>query len=77
MASRLALDIVRMVLEFDSAEPSTADRIARIYRHGRVVSHVATGGRVSIEADIPRRLVPMLTGRPVEEAMPMEMRRAR
>ncbi len=76
MASRMALDIVRLVLEFDATEPSTASRIARIYRHGRVLGHVATGGKVSVEADIPRRLVPLLSGRPAEEDFPMETGRA-
>jgi GTP-binding protein HflX len=77
MASRLALDKVRLVLEFDAAEPSTAGRIARIYRHGRVLGHVATDGRVSVEVDIPRRLVPILTGRPDDDAVPVGISRAR
>jgi hypothetical protein len=42
-----------------------------------VLGHVATDGRISVEADIPRRLVALLTGRSTEEAMPVETRRAR
>ena len=40
-------------------------QIARLYRVARVVSHVATNGRVVIEADVPRRYIARLTT-PVE-----------
>ena len=33
------------------------ERIARVYRHARVVSHVTSDGRVAIEADVPRRVL--------------------
>jgi GTPase len=57
VASRLALDTRRVHLEFDSRSEADRDRIARVYRHARVVSHVAIDHRVSIEADIPRRVL--------------------
>jgi GTP-binding protein HflX len=57
IASRLALDVRRVTLTFDPDEPADRERIARVYRHGRVIEHETRDGRVSIVADIPRRLV--------------------
>jgi GTP-binding protein HflX len=55
IAERLELDTRRVTLEFDSESAEDRERIARIYRHARVVSHVTSDGRVAIEADVPRR----------------------
>jgi GTP-binding protein HflX len=52
IASRLALDVRRMTIELDAGDA----RIARIYRHARVLVHEARDGRVSIVADVPRRI---------------------
>ncbi len=57
VAERVELDTRRVVLEFDSASEEDRERIARVYRHGRVVSHVTNEGRVEIEADVPRRVL--------------------
>jgi GTP-binding protein HflX len=57
VASRLALDVRRMTLTFDPDDPADRDRISRIYRHAHVVVHEARDGRISIVADIPRRLI--------------------
>ena len=57
IASRLALDVRRMTIELDAAD---RERIARIYRHARVLVHEARDGRVSIVADVPRRVVASL-----------------
>jgi GTP-binding protein HflX len=56
LASRLALDVLRMTIELDAGNASDHERIARIYRHARVLVHEARDGRVSIVADVPRRL---------------------
>ncbi len=64
VASRLALDVRRITLVFDPDDPGDRERIARLYRHGRVLTHEARDGRVSIEADVPRRLASQLE-RPV------------
>jgi GTP-binding protein HflX len=61
IASRLALDTRRITITFDSAKAFDRDQIARLYRVARVVSHVATNGRVVIEADVPRRYIARLT----------------
>ena len=56
MTSRLALDVRRMTIELDANDPADRERIARIYRHARVLVHEARDGRVSIVADVPRRM---------------------
>jgi len=61
VASRLALDVVRMTLTFDPADADDRERIARVYRHGRVVVHEERDNRIQIVADIPRRLADRVT----------------
>jgi GTP-binding protein HflX len=61
VASRLALDTRRITIAFDSDKEFDRQQIARMYRIARVVSHVATNGRVVIEADVPRRFIERLT----------------
>lgn len=56
MEGRLALDTTIVRLEFDPGD----DRIGQVYRLGRILSHVAADGRVSIEAEVPRRIVDRL-----------------
>ena len=61
IASRLALDTRRVTITFDSGKEFDRQQIARLYRVARVISHVATNGRVVIEADVPRRFIERLT----------------
>jgi GTPase len=68
MTARLALDTRRITIAFDSDKEFDRQQIARLYRVARVVSHVATNGRVVIEADVPRRFIERLTTPAVEEA---------
>lgn len=59
---RLSLETQRVTLEFNQEDEGDRQRIARLYRHARVHSHhAADDGRVSIEADVPRRLLSRLT----------------
>jgi GTP-binding protein HflX len=60
ITSRLALDVVRVTLTFDPDSAGDRERIARVYRHARVVLHETRGDQVSIVADVPRRLLPRL-----------------
>ena len=53
----LGLDTRRVTVSFDSEDAADRQRMARLYRLARVVSHVMTGGRAVIEADVPRRLM--------------------
>jgi GTP-binding protein HflX len=55
ITEKLELDTRRVTLEFDEHDADHREKIARVYRHARVVSHVASDGRVAIEADVPRR----------------------
>ncbi len=57
MEGRTALDTTRLTLEFAADSDADRERIAQLYRLGRILRHVAADGRVSIEADVPRRLV--------------------
>ena len=57
IASRLALDVRRVTLTFDPESPADRQRIAQLYRLARVLVHETRDDRVSIVADIPRRLL--------------------
>ncbi len=61
VASRLALDTRRITITFDSEKDFDRQQISRLYRVARVISHVATNGKVVIEADVPRRFIERLT----------------
>src|SRR5688572_16413390 len=68
IASRLALDTRRITITFDTDKEFDRQQIVRLYRVARVISHVATNGRVVIEADVPRRFIERLTTPAPEEA---------
>jgi GTP-binding protein HflX len=58
IARQLAADRTRIVLELDRSDEGDRALLADLYRHGRVVSFESgTDDVVSIEADVPRRLV--------------------
>jgi GTP-binding protein HflX len=57
IASRLALDVVRVTLTFDPDSAADRERIARVYRHAHVVLHETRDAEVSLVADVPRRLL--------------------
>jgi GTP-binding protein HflX len=56
MEAHLAFDTILVRLHFAPGD----DRIAQVYRLGRILSHVAANGRVSIEAEVPRRVAARL-----------------
>jgi GTP-binding protein HflX len=57
IASRLALDMQRFAFTYDPDRSSDRERIARAYRHGRILKHETRGGRVRLVGDVPRRLL--------------------
>ena len=57
METHLALDTTLVSLAFSSAQHDTRDRVAELYRLGRIVRHVTTDGSIAIEAEVPRRLL--------------------
>jgi GTP-binding protein HflX len=62
MTSRLALDVRRMTLIFDPDDPADRERMARVYRHARVLEHESRDNRTTIVADVPRRLAERVQG---------------
>jgi 50S ribosomal subunit-associated GTPase HflX len=57
LASRLEMDVERMHLAFDARRDGDRKLVADLYRHAQVVSHITTGDRMVLEADVPRRLM--------------------
>lgn len=68
MEGRLALDTARVTLEFETSDGADRERIAQLYRVGRILRHVATDGRVTIDVEIPRRLLDRFQAARVESA---------
>jgi GTP-binding protein HflX len=60
VAAKLALDQERVTIELDLGDPVQAGRLAWLYRHATVHSHATMGERATLEADVPRRLLPMV-----------------
>ena len=60
VASKVALDQERVTVDLDLSDPVQAERLAWLYRHATVHSHATMGERATIEADVPRRLLPVI-----------------
>lgn len=60
ITSRLALDVRRITLTLDPGSEEDRARIARLYRHARVLVHETRDHEVTITADVPRRLLSRL-----------------
>jgi GTP-binding protein HflX len=60
VAAKLALDQERVVIDLDLSHPADADKLAWLYRHATVHSHATMGDRATIEADVPRRSLPLI-----------------
>jgi GTPase len=58
--SRLGLDSAEARFEFSATDATDRESIAQLYRVGRVLSHVAANGRVTIDAQVPRRMLDRL-----------------
>jgi 50S ribosomal subunit-associated GTPase HflX len=56
MEGRLALGTVHVTLDFDGGD-ADREQIAQVYRVGRILRHVSADGHVSIEAEVPRRVL--------------------
>jgi GTPase len=68
MSARLSLDTRRVVYEFDLDDEGERERMARVYRMGKVLTHEARNGHVVIEAEVPRRWLERLA--PAAEPQP-------
>ncbi len=57
METRLKLDTTTVTFEFDPQDPFDRERIADLYRLGHVLRHVASDATITVEAELPRRLL--------------------
>jgi GTP-binding protein HflX len=62
METKLGLDTATVTFEFDPQDPADRARISDLYRFGRIVRHVTSDTSVTIEAELPRRLLPRFHG---------------
>jgi GTPase len=58
METRLGLDTERINVTIPSDDAGSRERVAELYRVGRIHRHVTSEDAVSIEVDLPRRLLP-------------------
>jgi GTP-binding protein HflX len=57
METKLALDTATVTFEFDPHDAADRARISDLYRFGRILRHVASDAVVTVEAELPRRLL--------------------
>jgi GTP-binding protein HflX len=57
METKLALDTATVTFEFDPHDAADREKISDLYRLGRVLRHVASESSVTVEAQLPRRLL--------------------
>ncbi len=80
METRLGLDTAHVTFVFDPQDPADRAQVAELYRVGHVRRHVASDTAVTLEADVPRRLLPRFqprTTRAAEGAKPAEFEERR
>jgi GTPase len=68
METRLGLDTAHVTFVFDLQDASDRAHVAELYRVGHVRRHVASGDQVTIEAEVPRRLLPRFQPRIAQAA---------
>ena len=68
VTTSLALEMCHVVLKFNRRSELDRNRIARLYRHARIFRHENFDSHVSIEADVPRRMLEELKREISEEA---------
>jgi GTP-binding protein HflX len=57
METRLALDTATVTFEFDPQDAADREQISQLYRFGRILRHVASDTSVTVEAELPKRLL--------------------
>ncbi len=60
VTSRVALDVQRATIVLDPDSAVDRERLTSLYRHARVLEHETRDGRITIVADVPRRLLARL-----------------
>ncbi len=61
MTRALGFDVRRVTVELDVEAETDRHRLSQLYRHGRVLRHEQQGRRVSVDAEVPRRLASRLS----------------
>ncbi len=61
VAARLSLDVQRVTLVFDKQDERERRAVASIYRDARVLSHLETDDRITLDAEVPRRVLERLS----------------
>jgi GTP-binding protein HflX len=62
METKLALDTATVTYEFNPHDAADRQQIADLYRFGRILRHVTTDDAVTVEAELPRRLLARFSG---------------
>ena len=57
LESRLALDTAIVTFTFDPDDEAERERVAHLYRVGRILRHVTSDRSIVVEAELPRRLL--------------------
>ena len=57
METKLALDTATVTYQFDPHDEGDRRQIADLYRFGRILRHVTTEESVTVEAELPRRML--------------------
>jgi GTP-binding protein HflX len=57
METKLGLDTATVTFEFDARDEGDRERIADLYRLGRILRHVSSDSTITVEAQVPRRLL--------------------
>lgn len=60
VARQVGLDTRVYTVHFDLAQAADQERLARLYRHARVLRHDEADGRVTLDVEIPRRMADRL-----------------
>ncbi len=71
MASRLSLDVRRVTVTIAANDPTGPKRIARLYRHARVLVHESRDASTVMVVDVPRRVLESLGLASAHRAIPL------
>lgn len=56
LASRVSMDVERATFTLDFSNDADREILGELHRHARVTSQVTVGARITVEADVPRRI---------------------
>jgi GTP-binding protein HflX len=70
VTSRVAMDTERTTFTLDFSDAADRQTLSELHRHARVASQVTVGSKITVEADVPRRIRDRFqrTSRPARQA---------